>query len=113
LHYDDLDALIAHLQQKPSPLALYLFTRSRAVERRVMGGLSFGGGCVNDTVIHLGSHHVPFGGVGESGIGSYHGKAGFDTFSHYKTIVRRGALDLPLRYPPYGDKALRILKKLM
>jgi aldehyde dehydrogenase (NAD+) len=113
LIYDDLDELIVRLQQKPKPLSLYLFTNNREVERRVMGRLSFGGGCVNDTAVHLGFGHAPFGGVGESGMGSYHGKAGFDTFSHYKTVVRRRRIDIPLRYPPYGDKQLRILKKLM
>jgi len=113
LNYDDLNALVVHLREKPKPLALYLFTSDRAVERKVMGGLSFGGGCVNDTIVHLLSDHVPFGGVGESGMGSYHGKAGFDTFSHYKTVIRRGRLDVPLRYPPYSDRALRYLKKLM
>ncbi|MPN23018.1 Coniferyl aldehyde dehydrogenase [bioreactor metagenome] len=78
-----------------------------------MDGLSFGGGCVNDTVLHLSSHHAPFGGVGDSGMGAYHGRHGFDAFSHPKTILSRGGLDLPLRYPPYRRAALNLLKKIM
>lgn len=113
LNYDDLEALTAHLRRGPSPLALYLFARDRRAQRMVMEGLSFGGGCVNDTVLHLASHGAPFGGVGESGMGACHGKAGFDAFSHYKTVLTRGGLDLPLRYPPYKNAALGLLKKLM
>lgn len=113
LNYDDLETLTARLRRGPSPLALYLFTRDRQAKHRVMDGLSFGGGCVNDTVLHLSSHHAPFGGVGDSGMGAYHGRHGFDAFSHRKTILSRGALDLPLRYPPYGRAALNLLKKIM
>lgn len=75
--------------------------------------MSFGGGCLNDTIVHLTSHSLPFGGVGESGMGSCHGKAGFDAFTHLKPVLRRGTwLDLPVRYPPYRGK-LGLLKKLM
>ena len=113
LTYDDLDGLLSHLQERPSPLALYLFTRSRETERRVLGALRFGGGCVNDAVVHLAVSGLPFGGVGESGMGAYHGKAGFDTFTHRKSVLRRGRLDFPLRYPPCGDRKIGLLKKLM
>ncbi len=113
LAYEDLDALLDKLRAKPRPLALYLFTRSRAVERRVLGGLSFGGGCVNDTVVHLATPHMPFGGVGNSGMGQCHGRAGFDTFTHEKSILKKGRLDIPVRYPPYGKKSIKTLKKLM
>ena len=113
LTYSDLDALVGRLQGKPRPLALYLFTRSRAVERQVLGRLCFGGGCVNDTVVHLATPRMPFGGVGNSGMGRCHGKAGFDTFTHEKSILKKGRLDRPVRYPPYGAKRISTLKKLM
>ena len=113
LTYDSLDDLIARQQQKARPLALYLFTGDKNLERRVLSALPSGGVCVNDTVIHLANPHVPFGGVGNSGMGACHGRAGFDTFTHYRTIVRRGKLDLPLRYAPYEGKNLNMVKKLM
>lgn len=113
LTYDSLDGLIARQQKKDRPLALYLFTGDRALEKRVVAALPSGGVCVNDTVIHLANPHVPFGGVGSSGMGACHGRTGFDTFTHYRTVVRRGKLDLPLRYPPYGGKNLNVVKKLM
>lgn len=101
LTFTDLDEAIAFVNGRPRPLALYLFTRSRASQRRVLREVTFGGGCVNDTILHLATPHLPFGGVGESGMGRYHGKAGFDTFTHYKSILRRGRLDMPVRYHPY------------
>lgn len=113
LTYETLDELIAHLQEKPRPLALYLFTRSGKVEKKVVGSLVYGGGCVNDAVVHLAVSGLPFGGVGNSGMGSCHGKAGFDTFTHRKSILRKGCLDVPVRYPPYKEKRIGILKKLM
>ena len=113
LTYDSLDDLIARQQKKARPLALYLFTRDRALEKRIVSALPSGGVCVNDTVIHLASPHVPFGGVGNSGMGACHGRTGFDTFTHYRTVVRRGGLDLPMRYAPYGGKNLNTVKKLM
>ena len=79
----------------------------------MLGQISYGGGCINDTVVHLATSHMPFGGVGESGMGSYHGKAGFDTFTHKKSILKKAMwLDLPVRYPPYKGH-LSLLKKLM
>ena len=113
LQVDSLDEAIAFVRERPKPLALYLFTRSRAVERQVLGRLCFGGGCVNDTVVHLATPRMPFGGVGNSGMGRCHGKAGFDTFTHEKSILKKGRLDLPVRYPPYGAKRISTLKKLM
>lgn len=113
LTYDSLDDLIARQQKKARPLALYIFTGDRALEKRIVSALPSGGVCVNDTVIHLANPHVPFGGVGNSGMGACHGRAGFDTFTHYRTIVRRGKLDLPLRYAPYEGKNLNMVKKLM
>ncbi len=113
LTYDDLDGLIAHLQEKEHPLALYLFTKSKEAERKVLGRLRFGGGCVNDTVVHLATSHMPFGGVGNSGMGRCHGKYGFDTFTHPKSVLKKGRLDVPVRYPPYDEGRIKLLKKLM
>lgn len=113
LVYEDLDEAIVQINCRPKPLALYLFTRNHKTERKVLEQISYGGGCINDTVVHLATSHMPFGGVGESGMGSYHGKAGFDTFTHKKSILKKAMwLDLPVRYPPYRGR-LRLLKKLM
>ena len=112
LEYAELDALIDRLADKPKPLALYLFTKDSAAEEKVTGRLSFGGGCINDTLAHLGNPGLPFGGVGESGFGNYHGKAGFDTFTHAKSIMKKPTWpDIRFRYPPYGDN-LKWLKKI-
>ena len=102
LTYDDLELVIRKINAAPHPLALYIFTENRYVARKVMTECQFGGGCVNDTVIHLASDRLPFGGVGESGMGSYHGYAGFCAFSHEKSIVHKSTrFDLPMRYQPY------------
>lgn len=100
--YDELDRVLEFIRERPSPLALYLFTRDIRTEKKVMQAVPFGGGCVNDTVLQLASETMPFGGVGESGMGAYHGKAGFDTFSHKKSVLKSSSvLDIGLRYPPY------------
>ena len=105
LTFDGFDALVAQLKQMEKPLALYLFSSDKAHIRRVTGELSYGGGCINDVVIHLATSEMGFGGVGESGMGAYHGKAGFDAFSHYKSIVdKKTWLDLPMRYQPFKSK---------
>lgn len=102
LAYDSLDQLIEEQLQRPKPLALYLFTNDRGVQARVLANLPFGGGCVNDTVLHISSSHAPFGGVGSSGMGQYHGKFSFDTFTRKKTVLYKGwRFDLPVRYHPY------------
>ncbi len=113
LPYRRLEEALDRIRQRPKPLALYLFTRSKAVEARVLREVSFGGGCVNDTVLHLATSHMPFGGVGESGMGGYHGRYSFETFSHFKSVLKRWAKpDVSLRYAPYDGKMKR-LKKLM
>ena len=113
LPYRKLDEAIRQIQQRPKPLALYLFTRSKEVEERVMREISFGGGCVNDTILHLATPYMPFGGVGESGMGAYHGKYSFDTFSHHKSVLKRWAKpDVPLRYAPYDGK-MKWIKKIL
>lgn len=99
---DSLQEAMQYVLARPHPLALYLFSQSRANEHEVMNKLHFGGGCVNDTVLHLASGYLPFGGLGDSGMGNYHGKASFDTFTHYKSVMKKARLmDLPLRYHPY------------
>lgn len=105
LSYVRFEDALDFVRERGKPLALYLFTGNWARERRVMRTLSFGGGCVNDTVIHLSNLRLPFGGVGGSGMGGYHGKKGFDTFTHEKGVLKKSALlDNPLRYPPYQGK---------
>lgn len=104
LTYDELDDALEIINSRPHPLAFYLFTEDKAEIRYVTDVCSFGGGCINDTIIHLATSNMGFGGVGNSGMGSYHGKAGFDTFSHKKSIVdKKTWLDLPMRYQPYTD----------
>ncbi len=103
--YDDFNAVVDGLKDKDKPLALYLFSSNKKNINRVTTELSYGGGCINDVVIHLATSNMGFGGVGESGMGSYHGKDGFDAFSHYKSIVdKKTWLDLPMRYQPYRSK---------
>lgn len=101
LEFDELAETVAQLQAGPTPLALYLFTEDRETERKVINEVSSGGVCVNDTISHMIGTGLPFGGLGESGFGTYHGRAGFDAFSHQRSVLRRGTwLDLPFRYPP-------------
>jgi len=101
LAFDRLDDALALLCDRPTPLALYLFTGDRATERRVMAEVRSGGVCVNDVVSHMMGSGLPFGGLGESGLGAYHGRAGFEAFSHQRAVMRRATwLDLPFRYPP-------------
>ncbi len=103
--FDDFDAVVDDLKTKDEPLALYLFTSNKKHIKRVTTELSYGGGCINDVVIHLATSEMGFGGVGKSGMGAYHGKDGFDAFSHYKSIVdKKTWLDLPMRYQPYKSK---------
>lgn len=113
IEFDNIDEAIEKVCARPKPLALYLFTRCRRVEKKVLTKVSFGGGCINDTIVHLATSYMPFGGVGESGMGNYHGKAGFDTFTHEKSIMKKSNLiDIKVRYAPYGEK-INILKRLM
>ncbi len=112
LTFDDFDALVTELKAKDKPLALYLFTNSKKQIERVTKELSFGGGCINDVIIHLATSNMGFGGVGESGMGAYHGRVGFDAFSHTKSIVnKRTWIDLPIRYQPYKSKLYKKLAK--
>ena len=102
---------VSFVERRPHPLALYLFCEDKAVVQRVLSHCRFGGGCINDTVIHLASSAMPFGGVGESGMGGYHGRAGFEAFSHTRSIVdKKTWMDLPIRYQPYNDKKRKLLE---
>lgn len=113
LTFDDIDEVVAAVNSRPKPLALYLFTNDKSVEKRIVKSISFGGGCINDTIVHLATSFMPFGGVGESGMGRYHGKWSFDTFTHEKSILKKSCrLDIKLRYPPYKDK-MGLLKRFM
>ena len=99
------------IRQNPTPLALYLFSTDKTRQRDVVEKIQFGGGCINDTIIHLANPETGFGGVGTSGMGAYHGKTGFDTFTHYKSIVdKKNWLDLPIRYQPYDAWKLKLLR---
>ena len=105
LTYENLDQVIADLQKKQKPLALYIFSQNKNNIKAITEKVSYGGGCINDTIIHLATSEMGFGGVGESGMGSYHGKTGFDAFSHTKSIVdKKTWMDLPMRYQPYDRK---------
>lgn len=111
--YDDLDEVLSIIKDRPKPLACYIFGRNHHFQRKVISTLSFGGGCVNDTIMHVANEHIPFGGVGTSGMGNYHGKHSFDTFTHEKSMVVSGSVDLPFRYPPYTEKKMRFIHKIL
>lgn len=114
LTYQDLSEVIDFVRARPKPLALYIFSENRANIRLLQGSLSYGGGCVNDTVIHLATSRMGFGGVGASGMGSYHGKKGFDTFTHEKSTVDKATwLDLPMRYQPFTKTKDRLVRMFL
>lgn len=109
--YEDLNEAIEKIISLPKPLAFYVFSEDEEKSRQIISKIPFGGGCINDTVVHLANPNLPFGGVGTSGIGSYHGQKSFDTFTHYKSVYAQGTgVDIPLRYPPYNEKKLGWLK---
>jgi len=110
LIYEKFEDVFELLAEKEKPLALYFFSENKAHVRMVTERLSYGGGCINDTIIHLATSEMGFGGVGESGMGTYHGKEGFDAFSHTKSIVdKKTWMDLPMRYQPYQKKFRKLL----
>ena len=109
--YRSLPELLAQINSRPHPLALYFFSENRKAQKLVTEVCPFGGGCINDTIIHLATANMGFGGVGASGMGAYHGKVGFDTFSHLKSMVdKKTWTDLPMRYQPYSGKALKLIR---
>lgn len=114
LTFETREELLAILRHFEKPLACYLFTTDRSMEKWALTHIPFGGGCINDTIIHLATSEMGFGGVGASGMGSYHGKAGFETFSHRKSVVKKyNWLDLPLRYHPYAEWKEKIIRQVM
>jgi len=112
--YSDLDQVIGKIKRLPKPLALYLFTENYKVEEKVLTEISSGGACINDTITHLANSELPFGGVGNSGIGAYHGRESFITFSHRRSLVRKTTkINIPIIFPPFNKKNLNNVKKLM
>lgn len=112
--YTSIDEVIGFVNSRSKPLALYLFSENSNTHKEVLSKISFGGGCINDTLIHAGNPNLPFGGVGNSGMGSYHGKASFEAFSHRKSILKKSTwIDLKMRYAPYNSKKLAMVKKLV
>ncbi|QOV18054.1 aldehyde dehydrogenase [Blautia liquoris] len=113
LTYKTISDADAFISKREKPLALYLFTKNPKVEQEIMN-LSFGGGCINDTIIHLATSRMGFGGVGSSGMGSYHGKKSYETFTHSKSIVKSSSrIDIPLRYPPYGKRKEKLIRMML
>ena len=109
--YGKLEDAVSYIRDHNKPLALYLFTENDKVEQDVLSQLSFGGGCINDTIIHLATPYLGFGGVGNSGMGSYHGKKSFDTFTHEKSIIKKSdKIDIPVRYMPYNKAKEQLMK---
>lgn len=113
ISYSNVSEIIDYIKQQEKPLALYLFTKNNKIKKRFLDEVSFGGGCINDALMHISNHNLPFGGVGHSGMGNYHGKHGFDCFSHKKSILERSNyLEPSIKYPPYTKKKMQIIKKI-
>lgn len=109
--YKTIKDIQEYINRNPNPLSLYLFANNRELENKITTEVSFGGGCINNTIMHLVDPNLPFGGIGNSGFGAYHGKAGFDAFSHKKSVIKTGNwFDLRQKYPPYDKRSLRIIK---
>ena len=112
--FDNLDDTVEKVKSLPKPLALYVFSKSKADVQKIHNEISFGGGCINDTVMHFVNPNLPLGGVGSSGTGSYHGYAGFKTFSHFKSILKKPFWYEPkLKYVPYTDKKFKLIRRLI
>lgn len=112
--YEELETAVREIKAREKPLACYVFTQNKRRAEALIRKLSFGGGCVNDVLLQIGNHRLPFGGVGNSGMGAYHGRYGFETFSHKKAVVKNtGFPDLPFRYAPFGEGKLKLLKSFL
>lgn len=114
LEYSDIETVVSEINSRPKPLALYIFTESKDIQQQVLANASFGGGCINDTIYHFTSPYLPFGGVGSSGIGDYHGQSSFKLFSHRKSVLKQTTLfDIPFRYPHIknGLKKIKLFLK--
>lgn len=111
--FTDLDAVLEEIKKRPSPLAFYIFGKNSALQTQILHAVPFGGGCINDVVMHVGNPYLPFGGVGDSGMGSYHGEFGFKAFSHFKSILKKTFwFELPVKYAPYSKLKLRLIRAL-
>ena len=112
--YDSIEEAEVFIRDREKPLALYLFTKDKALEERFTRFVPYGGGCINDTIVHLATPYMPFGGTGNSGMGSYHGKKSFETFSHTKSVMKKyNWIDLPMRYQPYKELSLKLIKMFL
>lgn len=114
ISYQNIDEVIEYVNDNPKPLACYVFTNNNQVKKKILNEISFGGGAVNDAIMHIANSKLPFGGVGNSGIGSYHGEAGFKSFSHYKSILDKSNLmELSLKYYPHSKRKLAWVQRFM
>jgi len=114
LSFKNIDDTFHEIASREKPLAAYLFSDDKSEQQVFLNNVSFGGGCINDTLMHISNKHLPFGGVGNSGMGNYHGKYGFDAFSHSKAILKRATWGEPnLKYPPYTNSKLNWIKRLL
>ena len=114
LTYGDISEVVDIVRKNPYPLALYLFTKDRMIEHYILDNLQFGGGCINHLITHVANSNLPFGGVGFSGMGKYHSKYTFDTFSHEKSVFKSmGTIDTNILYPPYNERNLTLAKKFL
>ena len=114
ISFDNLDDVISKVKKKEKPLALYVYSKNKKIINKILNEISFGGGAINESLVHLSNPNLPFGGVGASGIGNYHSKAGFDTFTHYKSILHKSFLFEPnIKYLPFTKLKRRILKMLL
>ena len=113
MEFDDLDKVISFINSRPKPLAFYYFSTNSRKQKEILTKTTSGGGCINDVLMHIANDHLPFGGVGNSGIGSYHGKYSFEVFSHSRSILKKANfIDVPIRYAPYGNK-IKLLKMII
>ena len=113
ISYKTIEDAIAYVKKFEKPLALYMFTNDKKIQNKIMNEISFGGGCINDTIIHIANSNMGFGGVGYSGIGNYHGKRSFDTFSHERSITKKYGLDFQMRYMPYNDFKDKLIRMFL
>ena len=114
MSYRDLNQVINDINKQPKPLALYLFTSDKRVEKKVLNEISSGGVSINDTILHLANSNLPFGGVGNAGMGAYHGEESFRTFSHRKSVLKKSRVfNITMMYPPYSDKKLMVIKRFL
>lgn len=112
--FDKLDEAISYVNSKNKPLALYFFSNDKSNQQKVISCCDFGGGCINDTIMHIANNHLGFGGLKQSGVGAYHGKVGFDTFTHYKSVLnKKNWLDMPIRYQPFSKTKDSLIRKFL